>query len=154
MGVHIREGELSCEDVQALLDFHFSAMRGNSPPDACHVLAAPSLIDAKIRFFSVRDEAGVLLGIGALKQLSPGHGELKSMRTAPGALGLGVGGALLAHLIAAAREQGMHRLSLETGGSADFAAALRLYEREGFTPCGPFGGYPGSPFTRFFTREI
>jgi putative acetyltransferase len=31
---------------------------------------------------------------------------------------------------------------------------LRLYEREGFEPCEPFGGYADTPFTRFFTKEI
>ncbi|MCY7339832.1 MAG: hypothetical protein LH465_07790 [Sphingomonas bacterium] len=35
---------------------------------------------------------------------------------------------------------GMTRLSLETDNSALFAAANRLYQRDGFTPCGPFGG--------------
>ncbi len=35
-----------------------------------------------------------------------------------------------------------------------FAAANRLYEAFGFTRCGPFGGYPKTPFTHFYTREI
>jgi len=35
-----------------------------------------------------------------------------------------------------------------------FAAAKRLYEREGFEPCGPFGGYEVTPFTRFYTKNI
>ena len=48
----------------------------------------------------------------------------------------------------------MTRLSLETGSTAQFAAALRLYEREDFEPCGPFGGYADTSFTRFFTKEI
>ena len=76
------------------------------------------------------------------------------MRTAPAALGLGVGGALLAHLTATARATGLTRLSLETGNSLLFAAANRLYLRDGFAPCGPFGGYPATPFTLFYTREI
>ena len=48
----------------------------------------------------------------------------------------------------------MTRLSLETGSTPQFAAALRLYEREGFEPCGPFGGYADTPFTRFYTKEL
>lgn len=154
MTVTFHESELDRPDVVALLELHFAAMRGHSPPEACHVLPAASLSDPAIRFFSARGGDGSLLGIGALRTLDPTHGEVKSMRTAPGALGLGIGGALLAHLVATARAQGMTRLSLETGSTSDFAAALCLYERDGFTPCGPFGDYPGSPFTRFFTHEI
>jgi putative acetyltransferase len=35
-----------------------------------------------------------------------------------------------------------------------FAAANRLYQRDGFTPCGPFADYADTPFTAFYTREI
>ena len=53
---------------------------------------------------------------------------------------------MLDHLVATARAAGMTRLSLETGNSRTFAAANRLYQREGFERCGPFGGYsPPSP---------
>ncbi len=118
------------------------------------MLAADALKDPAIRFFTLRDGGGALLGCGALKRLADDHGEIKSMRTANAALGLGVGGRMLDHLTATARAAGMSRLSLETGNSALFAAANRLYEREGFARCGPFGGYINTPFTRFFTREI
>ena len=147
------EGELDRNDVRSLLDQHFSEMRAGSPPDACHVLPADGLNDPAIRFFTLRENS-VLLGCGALKRLEPGHGEIKSMRTADAALGRGIGKALLDHIVAAARAEGMSRLSLETGSTEQFTAALRLYEREGFATCGPFGGYADTPFTRFFTKEI
>lgn len=149
-----REGELDRDDVRALLAMHFAEMRADSPADACHVLPIDALRDPAIRFFSLRDGDGVLLGIGALKALEPGHGEIKSMRTAPAALGQGVGGAILAHLVAAGRAAGMTRLSLETGNSPLFAAANRLYRREGFERCSPFGGYPDTPFTFFYSKQI
>ena len=148
------EGELGCDDVRALLALHFAEMRADSPPEACHVLPIADLRDPAIRFFSLRDKTGTLLGVGALKALDPAHGEIKSMRTAPTALGLGVGGALLAHLIATARAIGLTRLSLETGNSPLFAAANRLYQRDGFVACGPFGGYSETPFTLFYSRKL
>jgi len=154
MSVTFHEGELDRADVAALLDLHFTAMRGNSPPEACHVLPAAALADPAIRFFAARDEQGDLLGIGALKTIGPDHGELKSMRTAPHAVGRGVGRALLAHLVDTARAMGLSRVSLETGATSTFAAALRLYERDGFIPCDPFGDYAPNPFTRFFTRAL
>jgi len=146
-------GDLDSEDVQALLAFHFEQMRSTSPPEACHVLPTCGLRDRSISFWSVR-EGGALLGVGALKQLSPDHGEIKSMRTAPEALGRGVGRAMLHHLLGERRLLGKHRLSLETGTTEPFAAALRLYESEGFVPWGPFGSYQDTPFTRFFTLVL
>lgn len=149
-----REGELGADDVRALLALHFAEMTAGTPPSACHVMPAEALAAPGIRFFTVRDEAGVLLGCGALKRLADDHGEIKSMRTANAALGTGVGSAMLDHIVAAARASGMSRLSLETGNSGTFAAADRLYRREGFEPCGPFAGYRATDFTTFYTRKI
>ena len=148
------EGELGADDVRALLAHHFAEMTAGNPPSACHVMPADALADPAIRFFTVRDENGALLGCGALKRLANDHGEIKSMRTADTALGRGVGSALLDHLVGVARASGMTRLSLETGNSDTFAAANRLYQREGFERCGPFGGYRPTDFTTFYTRAI
>jgi putative acetyltransferase len=148
------EGGLDQEDVGELLAMHFAEMRADSPPEACHVLPIDGLAGPSIRFFTLRDRAGLLMCVGALKSIEPGHGEIKSMRTAPGALGLGAGGGMLRKLIETARGMGLTRLSLETGNSPLFAAANRLYQRDGFFRCGPFGDYPETPFTHFYTREI
>jgi putative acetyltransferase len=147
-------GDLDSEDVKALLDFHFSEMRSISPPDACHVLEANGLRHPSVSFWSARGDRGELLGVGALKELAPDHGEIKSMRTAPEALGRGVGRAMLHRIVEEARSRGYRRLSLETGTGEAFAAALRLYESEGFVPWGPFAGYHETPFSRFFTRRL
>ena len=149
----IFEGELDHDDVRALLAQHFAEMRAGSPPEACHVLPIDGLKDRAIRFFTLRED-GALLGCGALKRLEPGHGEIKSMRTAHEALGRGVGKFMLDHIVRAAKAGEMSRLSLETGSTEQFAAAIRLYEKQGFERCAPFGGYTDTPFTRFFTREI
>ena len=153
MAWQIFEGELDFDDVRILLSQHFAEMRAGSPPEACHVLPIDGLKVPAIRFFTLR-ENGLLLGCGALKRLEPGHGEVKSMRTANSALGRGVGKAMLDHIVVKARGEGIDRLSLETCSTEQFAAANRLYEREGFTRCGPFGDYADTPWTRFFTKEI
>lgn len=153
MAISFHAGDLDSADVQALLDFHFASMRSSSPPDACHVLPAEGLRDPAISFWAARED-GRLLGVGALKALRAGQGEIKSMRTAPEALGRGVGRALLHHLVDEARRRGYRRLSLETGSTEPFAAALKLYESEGFLPCGPFADYRDTPFTRFYSREL
>jgi putative acetyltransferase len=153
MELTFHAGDFDCPDVQALLAMHFGMMRSISPHRACHVLPLEGLKDPSITLWSARD-GGDLVGVGALKEIEPGHGEVKSMRTAPRALGRGVGRAVLHHIVAEARSRRDRRLSLETGGSRPFAAAIALYESEGFTRCGPFAGYPDTPFSRFFTREL
>lgn len=147
------KGELDQDDVRELLAFHFAEMRANSPPDACHVLPSDGLRSPDITFWSLR-EHGNLLGVGALKELATDHGEIKSMRTSPEVLGRGVGTAILHEILREARRRGYVRISLETGSTETFASALRLYEREGFEPCSPFGGYPQTPFTRFFSLKL
>ena len=146
-------GDLDADDVQALLALHFADMRALSPPDACNVLAEDGLRDPAITFWSLR-EKGVLLAIGALKELAPSHGEIKSMRTAPEARGRGAGKAMLHRIFVEARRRGYARLSLETGSTEPFLPALKLYERNGFVRCAPFGGYTDTPFTRFLTVEL
>jgi putative acetyltransferase len=96
----------------------------------------------------------MLLGMGALADLGDGHGEIKSMHTASGARGRGVAAAVLTHLIGIARESGYTRLSLETGTQDFFDPAHRLYERHGFTECGPFDTYVADPHSRFYTLAM
>ena len=153
MQLSFHQGDLDSPDVRALLELHFALMRSTSPPDACHVLPLDGLRDPAVTVWSARQD-GNLAGVGALKALSPTHGEVKSMRTVPEALGHGVGRQMLHYIVAEARRRGYRRLSLETGSTDPFAAAIRLYESEGFVPCAAFGGYKDTPFTRFYTREL
>jgi len=153
MALTFHPGDLDSSDVKALLELHFGMMRSISPPEACHVLPADGLRDPAVTFWSARDD-GELVGIGALKELAPDHGEVKSMRTSHRALGRGVGRTVLNHVVGEAKSRGYTRLSLETGCTKPFQAALSLYESEGFVPSGPFGGYSDTPFTRFFTRAL
>jgi putative acetyltransferase len=76
------------------------------------------------------------------------------MRTADAHLRKGVARALMQHIESAARAEGIRRLSLETGSTAPFAAALRLYASEGFVNCGPFADYTLDPFSVFMTKLL
>jgi putative acetyltransferase len=125
----------------------------STPARNAHALDSVGLADAAVSFFAAWD-GKTLLGIGALKQLEAQHGELKSMRTAPGQLRRGVARAMLAQLIAEARAQGLTRLSLETGTAPMFAPANAMYEAAGFVDCAPFAGYPASPHNRFMTLVL
>ena len=151
--MNIRVDDLQGDAIKDLLRLHLDAMHQHSPPESVHALDVEALRHPSITFWTAYAH-GELLGCGALKRLSPDHGELKSMRTANAHLRKGVARALLRHIESAARAEGMGRLSLETGSTAPFAAALRLYACEGFVECGPFGDYGLDPFSIFMTKSL
>jgi putative acetyltransferase len=140
-------------DVRELLEEHLRDMRMHSPPESVHALDVRKLQQPEITFWTVRDGA-LLLGCGALKQLGPAHGEIKSMRTPTALRRQGAGRAMLAHIISIARERGYERLSLETGSMDAFLPAQRLYQRYGFTYCEPFGDYWPDPNSLFMTLRL
>lgn len=137
----------------ALLETHLSFARAASPPEDVHALDVNGLLSPDVTFFSLRDD-GTLLGVGALREIDPTHGEIKSMHTAEIARGNGVGGAMLEHLLATARSRGYERVSLETGTMDEFAAARSLYTRAGFEVCPPFADYFVSPHSVCMTLEL
>ena len=153
MAFKVVPDDLTNPAVIALVELHLRAAFENSPPDSVFALDVSGLRDASVSLWTAWD-GDDLLGMGALKLLSADHGELKSMRTAPGHLRRGVARAMLAHLIAEARAQGYRRLSLETGSNAPFAAARALYEGAGFVECGPFADYSDMDFSRYYRMEL
>ncbi|KRC50115.1 MULTISPECIES: GNAT family N-acetyltransferase [unclassified Nocardioides] len=140
-------------DVLALLEEHLADMYATSPAESVHALDPDALAAPGISFWTARD-GDLLLGCAALKQLSGTHAELKSMRTATAARRRGVAGRLLDHVLAASRERGHTRVSLETGTEDYFAAARALYLTRGFTECPPFEGYTLDPNSTFLTLEL
>lgn len=140
-------------DVVDLLSEHLSELRAQSPPESVHALDPDALARTGVTFWTMRAE-GRLLGCGALMHLSEAEAEIKSMRTARAARGLGVGARMLARLLEECRRGGYARVSLETGPQEFFAPARRLYTRHGFTECGPFGSYRPDPYSVFMTRLV
>jgi putative acetyltransferase len=145
--------DVSRPKVVALVEYHLRSMHEISPPDSVFALDLTGLKHPSVTFWTAWD-GDDLLGMGGLKQLDAAHGEIKSMRTAPTALRRGVGREMLGHILGEARARGYRRLSLETGSNAPFAPAWAMYERAGFVPCGPFGEYRDTSFSRYFTREM
>lgn len=141
-------------DVIALLERHLAFSAGETPPEHSFALDVDELADSAITFFSYRAGSGELLGVGALKALGDGTGELKSMHTAAEARGRGVGRSIVAHIVGVARSRGLTRLYLETGTTDGFAPARRMYARAGFEPCGTFGGYPVTGDNTFYTLAL
>jgi putative acetyltransferase len=151
--MEIRSDELTGPAVRALLEEHLRSMYELSPPESVHALDLTELRRPEITFWAVW-EGEELLGCGALKELGPRHGEIKSMRTASAYRRKGVARAVLAHIIDEARRRSYARLSLETGSMAAFEPARKLYESFGFTYCEPFADYVLDPNSVFMELEI
>ncbi|MBZ6378928.1 GNAT family N-acetyltransferase [Pacificimonas flava] len=153
MAYAIRPDDPLRAEVAPLVEMHLAEMHRFSP--ACHVHAMPAsrLAESDISFFTIWD-GDRLAGFGALREVEPSHGEIKSMRAASAYRGKGAGRALLDHLIAEARARGYSRLSLETGRTDDFRPAISLYERAGFSECEPFADYAANDFSMCMTLRL
>jgi putative acetyltransferase len=140
-------------EVRALLERHLGFCLSETPPEHSFALDVDGLLDQRVTFVSCRD-GDTVLGVAAIKELDTRHAEIKSMHTAAEARGRGVGRALLSHLLDTARTRGYRLVSLETGTTPGFAAARALYESAGFTPTGPFGGYPETGDNTFYSLGL
>ena len=149
----IKSGDFEDDRVKTLLTRHLEGMHANSPPGHVFALDWSGLQTPDISFYALWEDEE-LLGVGALKELGPRAGEIKSMRTAEAHLRRGVAARILEHIIAEARRRGYTRLSLETGSGPPFEPALQLYRKYGFTEGGAFGDYVKSPFNQFLHLDL
>lgn len=149
----IREDDLSGDATRSLLALHLTGMQDTSPPGSVYALDLSGLQVPDVTVWTVwlGDD---LAGVGALKELGDGTGELKSMRTHPAHLRQGVGAALVNHITVEARLRGLTRLSLETGSGPVFEPALVLYRRYGFIDGDAFSDYRSSAFNQFLHLDL
>lgn len=146
----IRRDDLTHPDVLALLSVHLGVATGSNPEGLSHALSLAELRAPDITFWTVRSGES-LMGFGALKEIAPDHGEIKSVHTARQHRRKGVSSELMHHIIEVARDRNYKRLSLETHPTEAYAAARALYERLGFEYCEPFGSYKRHPNSVFMT---
>ncbi len=151
--MQIKVDDLTGPQIHALLEEHLSDMHALGPPESVHALDIDKLRRPDITCWSVWS-GEQLLGCGALRELSPSHGEVKSMRTAAAHRGQGVGRAVLERIIEEAQARSYERLSLETGAITAFQPAHKLYQAYGFTFCAPFGDYAEDPNSVFMTKRL
>jgi len=149
----IREDDLSGDEIRGLVRLHLEGMYASSPPEHVFALGIDGLISPQITVWSAWSQNRIA-GMGALKNLGEGRGELKSMRTHPSFIRQGVASALLLHIINVARVRGMTHLSLETGTGPAFEAAMALYQSFGFQPGEAFGEYEESAYSQFLHLSL
>jgi len=151
--MQIKIDDLKGSEVIGLLQAHLDYCRASSPPESVHALDLEGLRARNVTFWSIWDGQQIL-GCGALKELDPRHGEVKSMHTKVSARGRGVAAAMVKHIIAEARARGYWRLSLETGADDPFAPARALYASFGFVLTDPFADYRIDPFSVFMKLDL
>lgn len=151
--MQITAGDLTDSRVIDLLDYHLATARAQTAPGSAHALDLQELRSPDITFWTAWDDES-LVAMGALKQISRDHGEVKSMHTIAAARRKGVASAVLQHIIAFARSRGISRLSLETGSWDYFRPAVALYRSQGFVECAPFAGYAPDSNSIFMTLEL
>jgi len=153
MNLLIAADDARRDDVRALVARHLEYANEMTPPAHVHALGDDGLADPAVTMFSARLD-GVLVAIGALRELDAIHGEVKSMHTAAEARRRGLGSALLDHLVSVARQRGYRQVSLETGTGEAFAPARSLYATRGFVQCEPFGAYTVNAYSVCMTLAL
>lgn len=149
----IKVDNLLGDEVIKLLQEHHQDMRLHSPPESIHALDVLSLKASEITFWSAWKNHE-LAACGALKQLSNGHAEIKSMRTSLNFRRQGVAQKLLEFIINQAKKRGYKQISLETGSMDAFKPARNLYKSFGFRYCEPFADYSKDINSVFMSKNI
>jgi putative acetyltransferase len=122
-----------------------------TPPEHCHHLTVEQLADASTTVWIARD-GGAAVACGALKRHANGVGEVKRMYTRPSHRRKKIGAEIVERIEALARREGLKRLVLETGDRHH--AAWTVYERAGFTRCGPVLDYPDVKWSVFYDKML
>ncbi len=151
--MRVEKGDLGDPRLLALLEAHLTQCRAETGPKSAHALAVAGLAAPQVEVFA-GFEGEALVVVGALKSLGEAQGEVKSMHTSAERRRSGAGAAMLAHIVAEARRQGLKRLSLETGAWDFFHPARRLYRRFGFRDCAPFPPYKADANSVFMTLDL
>jgi len=139
------------DDVRELIQALNANLLSLTPAEFCYHMTVEEMADSHTTVFVAR-EKGRAVACGALRRHGGGVGEVKRMYTRPEMQGRGIGGMIVGEIEALARREGISRLVLETGDR--HPAAWRVYERAGFSRCGPVLDYPDSEWSVFYEKRL
>ena len=103
-------------------------------------------------YFVVAAEEAGTVGCGGFRPVNEECAEIKRMFVAPGARRRGIAREILRHLEAEVRRRGFLAAVLETG--RDNAAAIALYEAEGYGRIPEFPGCAGLAVSRCYCKRL
>ena len=127
------------DDVRALVAELNATLLELTPPEHCYHLTVEQMAGDDTTVFIARD-SGLAVG------------EVKRMYTRPSHRGRKIGVRIVERVEALARQEGYRRLVLETGDR--HPAAWTVYERAGFSRCGPVLDYPDSKWSVFYEKSL
>jgi putative acetyltransferase len=139
------------DEVRVLVAELNETLLALTPPEFCFHMTVEQMAEPSTTVFVARDD-GAAIACGALKRHDAGIGEVKRMYTRPSHRGRRIGAEIVNHIEAVARREGLARLVLETGDR--HPAAWTVYERAGFTRCGPVLDYPESQYSIFYEKDL
>lgn len=149
--MHLALESVDQPDVIALIDALDAYQGALYPAESNYHLSVEALKASNVLFAVVRDDAGVVIGCGAVV-LFDDYGELKRMFVPQAQRGRGVAKAIITYLEAHAVQRNCQLLRLETG--IHQPEALSLYASAGYERRGPYGDYPDDPLSVFMEKAI
>jgi putative acetyltransferase len=151
MAIEIKAETPLQDDVRALIAELNTLLLELTPPEFCSHMTVEQMAAPDTTVFIARD-GGTAVACGALRRHEGSIGEVKRMYTRPSHRGRKVGAGIVGHIEALARQEGIDTLVLETGDR--HPAAWTVYERAGFSRCGPVLDYPDSPWSVFYRKSL
>lgn len=139
------------DEVRALVSELNAHLLSLTPPEFCFHLSVEELAEPDCTLWVCR-EHGEAVACGAMRRHGKRIGEVKRMYTRPEWRGQGIARRILGEMVEKAMNEGIETLVLETGDRHPDAWAL--YEKAGFTRCGPVLDYPNSEFSVFYHKQL
>lgn len=139
------------DDVRTLVAELNTTLLELTPPEFVFHMTVEQMAEPATTVFVARED-GLAVACGALKRHDGGIGEVKRMYTRPSHRGRKIGASIVERIEALARQEGLGQLVLETGDR--HPAAWAVYERAGFTRCGPVLDYPDSKWSIFYAKSL
>ena len=139
------------DDIRVLVAELNATLLELTPPEFVFHLTVEQMAERDTTVFIARDGDAVV-ACGALKRHDGGVGEVKRMYTRPSHRGRRIGAMIVERIEALAHAEGLTRLVLETGDR--HPAAWTVYERAGFTRCGPVLDYSDSKWSVFYEKTL
>ena len=139
------------DDVRVLVASLNEYLLKLTPPDFVFHLTVEQMAEPDVTVWIARD-GGTAIGCGALKRHDSRIAEVKRMFTHEDYRGQGIGRRILGEILSAAADEGIEEVVLETGDQHQ--AAWAIYEKAGFSRCGPVLDYPDTEYSVFYHKQL
>lgn len=122
--------EWIAQEGKKQLNIDFESVIGSTHSYAARILDELEIFQPPGGIFYLLEVDGSIIGMGALRKLYPGVGEVKRMYIKPDYQGKGYGKSILNQLLKKGKQLGYSSIRLDTGPF--MKAALKLYRSVGF----------------------